>query len=391
MCGNSVLNDASESIGWRALYERLGWLILLFMTPFGYTFYRNQPEHFGILPDGKSAYVDTTSDIAFNCDGAEEKLESVENSQMGGRSQQMQQLQQEQQDSTRGNDVEVQAISAKEAFGTIKFWSNSVGVAIVGLSGATFWFHLKHLTQDFYGIENSRSILNYLYPVIAASNLVGRLLSGIMIDYLRPKKLDYLVLCVCLMMQTITMFIVPAFSLHIGFLYLFCILQGLTDSTAMNVSATVFANSFGRKELNEIQGRADALVVFGSAIGPFPYGYVREVTGSYIPAFLIGSIFPASLMCWVYFSNRYSTEGRNGRYATLFSVNQDNDAGCADIEYFEDNEESKTDEYDCKYELGGHTSHLGIKNGGTIDLTSLGMSARREKAGSTSSASTSCS
>ena len=333
MYGNSVLNDASASIGWRALYERLGWVTLLFMAPFGYTFYRNQPEHFGILPDGKSVGVDTTSDIAFNCDGAE-KLESVENSEMGGRSQQIQQLQQEQQDSMRGNDVEEQAISAKEAFGTIKFWSNSVGVAIIGLSGATFWFHLKHLTQDFYGIENSRSIFNYLYPVIAASNLMGRLLSGIMIDYLRPKKLDYLVLCVCLMMQTITMLIVPALSLHVGFLFLFCMLQGLTDSTAMNVSATVFANSFGRKELNEIQGRADALIVFGSAIGPFPYGYVRDVTGSYTPAFLIGSIFPASLRCWVYFSNRYGTEGRrNGRYATLFNVSQDNDAECADIEY----------------------------------------------------------
>ena len=366
----SVLNDASESIGWRALYERLGWMILLFMAPFGYTFYRNQPENFGLLPDGKCAIVDATSCTVAdgNGDGIDEKLEAVE-SREEERQLEEPQLQQRRHGVTEGNDIDEQDICAKEAFSTVKFWSNSIGVAIIGLSGATFWFHLKQITQDFYGIENSHSLLNYLYPVIAISNLTGRLLSGIMIDYLRPKKLEYLVLCVCLLMQTLTMLIVPTLSVHVGFLFLFSIFQGLTDSTAMNVSATVFANYFGRKELNEIQGRADALIVFGSAIGPFPYGYIRDVTGSYVPAFLVGSIFPASLMCWVYLSNRYTREeGGNGKYATLSNTNQDNDVDYhADVENIEDCEGSKVDEHNCKYNFG-HPPSEEEEDGGKIRM-----------------------
>ena len=160
--------------------------------------------------------------------------------------------------------------------------------------------------------------------------------------------LEYLVLCGCLMLQTITMLIVPTLSVHVGFLFLFCVLQGLSDSTAMNVSATVFANSFGRKELNEIQGRADALVVFGSAIGPFPFGFVRDVTGSYVPAFLAGSIFPASLMCWVYFSNRENSNG-NGKYSTLLSNNNNREDGIGHGDILDDGA-SNFNEDDCNCE-----------------------------------------
>ena len=327
-----ILNNASDTIGWRTLYERLGWVIILFMAPFGYIFYRHQPEHYGLLPDGKIAADMSSKGIyggSSTREGEEEEMGIDSMGINGSKEQPQEQEQQQRQEEAEIQCVE-QEMSAKEAFVTEKFWSNSIGVAIIGLSGATFWFHLKKITQDFHGVENSHSLLNNLYPVIAISNLMGRLLSGTMIDYLRPKKLEYLVLCGCLVLQTITMLIVPTLSIHVAFLYLFCILQGLADSTAMNVSSTVFANSFGRKELNEIQGRADALIVFGSAVGPFPYGYVRDVTGSYQPAFLVGSIFPLLLMFWVYHSNTpKQRRGGEGKYATLINSNQeeDNDDG----------------------------------------------------------------
>ena len=49
----------------------------------------------------------------------------------------------------------------------------------------------------------------------------------------------------------------------------------------MNVASVVFANNFGRKYLGEIQGLADSLGVLGSALGPFPFGLVKNQTGSY--------------------------------------------------------------------------------------------------------------
>ena len=71
----------------------------------------------------------------------------------------------------------------------------------------------------------------------------------------------------------------------------------------MNVASVVFANNFGRKYLGEIQGLADSLGVLGSALGPFPFGLVRDQTGSYNTAFLVGSFFPLITAFWVYWSS----------------------------------------------------------------------------------------
>ena len=85
----------------------------------------------------------------------------------------------------------------------------------------------------------------------------------------------------------------------------------------MNVASVVYANYFGRENLGEIQGRADAMGVLGSALGPLPFGYVRDVTGSFNSAFVFGAIFPFACAVWVAIAGKRQVE-RN-KYLSLGS------------------------------------------------------------------------
>ena len=79
----------------------------------------------------------------------------------------------------------------------------------------------------------------------------------------------------------------------------------------------MFANNFGRKYLGEIQGLADSLGVLGSAIGPFPFGLVRDQTGSYNMAFFVGSFLPLITALWVYWSSSGRLRMREQAYLEL--------------------------------------------------------------------------
>ncbi|MCE9603521.1 MAG: MFS transporter [Planctomycetia bacterium] len=59
----------------------------------------------------------------------------------------------------------------------------------------------------------------------------------------------------------------------------------------------VFPRLFGRRELGRIQGAAQMLTVFASALGPILFGASIEFTGSYRPA-IIGMAFIVLLVGW---------------------------------------------------------------------------------------------
>ena len=63
------------------------------------------------------------------------------------------------------------------------------------------------------------------------------------------------------------------------------VLQSFATSINLNTGNCAFAQFFGRKHLGEIQSYAHAAVVAGSAFGPYPFGYIADVTGSFLPAF----------------------------------------------------------------------------------------------------------
>jgi OFA family oxalate/formate antiporter-like MFS transporter len=58
---------------------------------------------------------------------------------------------------------------------------------------------------------------------------------------------------------------------------------------------------FGTKSLGQLIGFIHAISLSGGAIGPLLAGYIVDVTGSYVLAFLTGAIFLvlASFLAWL--------------------------------------------------------------------------------------------
>ena len=51
---------------------------------------------------------------------------------------------------------------------------------------------------------------------------------------------------------------------------------------------------YGREHLGAIQGVGSAMVVFGSALGPFPFALIKDTTGSYAAALWMGALLPGA-------------------------------------------------------------------------------------------------
>lgn len=283
-----ILNIGIENVGWRAVYVNLGFTSILFMAPFGYMFYRPQPENFGLLPDGKDPAV-AVAHTAKEKSGESEEAAPDDDAAAAS-------------DGDNNNNSEVNW-EAKDAFKTMRFWSNTTSVAVIAATATAFWFHLKSVMVD-YSIDSG--LVHVIYPILAVSGFIGRIWSGRLIDTFEEN--GYLVLVIGLLLQVVAMVLIPTMAIHEGFLVLICILQGFASSFVQNTSSVVFANFFGRAHLAEIQGRVDAFGVLGSAIGPFPFGFVRDLTGSFNSAFMVGAIFPLCCAILVYYEGRKFAE-----------------------------------------------------------------------------------
>merc|ERR1719491_1257972 len=80
--------------------------------------------------------------------------------------------------------------------------------------------------------------------------------------------------------------------------YIVAVLMGSSGSFCSNVRSTVYAEYYGRKNLGAVQSVASSLTVFGSAIGPFPFGIARDLTGSFALPFGVASVFPL-VAAWI--------------------------------------------------------------------------------------------
>ena len=70
------------------------------------------------------------------------------------------------------------------------------------------------------------------------------------------------------------------------------------------VSGVVWANYFGRKHLGSISGVARLAGTIGSALGPMPFGIIRDVMGSYNPLLTIVTIPTLALTVACFFVHK---------------------------------------------------------------------------------------
>ena len=247
----SIAHRLINNSGWRNAWVSLGfalWTLLLIPVAL---FIRRSPESVGQLPDGGKK---NTGD-------------------MPGKQ-------------NAGNKIEA-SFTLRQAMKTRAFWLLLItGTSLPLLATALFFHHVSLMGS--MGI--SPAVAASVYIVIGPMNMLGTFTAGFMADKI-PNR--YLLAASQLLMIATMLWIFTISSTWQALVY--GAMMGLTIGFSSNINTVIWANYFGRRRLGSIRGVAAACMVTSAALGPLPFGFLFDNTGSYSLAILISLSLP--LIC----------------------------------------------------------------------------------------------
>lgn len=249
-----LINWMIPQIGWRLSYMALGVMLLLLMAPLGYLFIRENPEQYGLLPDGD--------------------LRREPPAQETGQAQ------------ARGRVVE-REMTREEALRTPTFWILAAGASSLTMLSTAIFFHLVSIFADN---QLPPSVAASVYVPIAATTALMTLVSGVLLDRI---SLRY-ALAASLFLLALSMGLVQVLS-SVALALVFGVLWGATTGLFRVVSTVAWAHYFGRRHLGAISGAASTIMIIGAAIGPIPLGVARDLLGSYNLALTLLALIPLGL------------------------------------------------------------------------------------------------
>lgn len=228
---------------WRLAYGFLGLALLFLMAPIGFFLFRNRPEDYQLSPDGINTLDRDKNQLASKDLLGEENW------------------------------------TLKESMQTRVFWILVIGLASFTMLSTGLFFHLVSILGD-RGLDPSAAAAVF-FPVAlaaAATNLAG----GFLADRIPLRFL----LAFGLLLQAGSLLMAQTLQ-GTDTAFLFGIALGATSGIFQNLSTVVWPSFFGRENLGSIYGFTSATGVLGAALGPLPFGIVRDLTGSYQPALFI--------------------------------------------------------------------------------------------------------
>jgi MFS family permease len=187
--------------------------------------------------------------------------------------------------------------SLKEAIRTPQIWITicmffCFGYSMISLS--------VHLVPHIINIDISAALAATVLSLVGAFNIVGRLLFGAIGDrigsiqgYALGFAIGFVSLLAMLFMHQAWMF------------FVFAAFWGLCSGGIGSVQTTVIAELFGLKSLGLIFGFCGLGVMIGGSIGPVVTGYLFDIQGNYIAAFIVCAIFTVMGIVFNYWLRRY--------------------------------------------------------------------------------------
>ncbi|MCC6453375.1 MAG: MFS transporter [Caldilineaceae bacterium] len=219
-------------LGWRMAWVTLGALALAVMLPAGWLFFRDRPELYGLLPDGRAP---TPAEVA--AAGKEEHW------------------------------------TLAEARRTPIFWLFAVACTVLSIITAGLVFHQTSLFE-VHGVDGSLTVLCFQLQALFA--IVGNLGIGYLFDHVPTRRL--LALQMILLGAAIVQMQLLQSMLDV---VIYSALMGLTTGSFRVMDATVWARYFGRLHLGSIRGATMIGTVGGTALGTFMLGLAYDLTGGY--------------------------------------------------------------------------------------------------------------
>ena len=236
-----------ETIGWRSTYLILAAAALIFCVVLPGLLIINKPEDLGQVPDGPASSKHETAKI----DG--QKYKNLYKTPVD--------------------------FTAKEALRTRALW------LLVGYGALSMLVAMgagTHIIAFQFDIGISATTAGMVGGIFSAVMGIGQL--GIGLLGLRI-KMHYL--AVCSMIIAVVGFSMLLFAQSLPLMIAYAIIFGIGSSVQFIAIGNLFPDYFGRSQFPKIMGYTMPFNTFISSIGAPVAGYIRDTTGSYMPAFRI--------------------------------------------------------------------------------------------------------
>jgi MFS family permease len=231
----ALSNWLIDEVGWRMAWIALGLLVLAVMLPAGWLFFRDRPELYGLLPDGRAP---TPAELTAN--GKEEHW------------------------------------TLAEARRTPIFWLFVVACSSLSMITSGVVFHQTSLFQ-VHGIERDLTVMAFQIQALFA--IIGNVGIGYLLDHVSPRHL------LALQMVCLIGGLIQLQMLHDATgVVIYSALLGLTAGSFRVMDATVWAKYFGRLHLGSIRGATMIGTVGGTSLGAYFLGLSYDLSGSYATA-----------------------------------------------------------------------------------------------------------
>ncbi|MFC2035443.1 MFS transporter [Chloroflexota bacterium] len=245
-----LIHNLITNIGWRNAWLVLAFVIWAALLLPAILLVRRSPESVGLLPDG---YPSQPKDQVEK--GAADNIQEVN-------------------------------LSLGEVLRTRTFW-------LLVLAGSAFPLIATALGFHHISLLASKGILAgvaaAVFGVMAPMQIVGSFVAGFMADRF-PNR--YLLALGQGLLVTAMLWTFLISSTWQAFVYGAII--GLAGGFSMTISAVIWPNYYGRLHLGSIRGVVTASMVGFAALGPLPFGWIYDLTGSYSLAILVFLMLPLS-------------------------------------------------------------------------------------------------
>jgi sugar phosphate permease len=223
--------------GWRTAFLFAGTVILL-TIPTTLGLIRTRPSEKGLLPDGESV--------------------------------------------SKGDMVESEGLTVQEAVRTTSFWL--IG-AMMFLFGAVVMGVVVHLMSYLTDIGHSRRTASFVFAVMTALTVVGKIGIGFIAD--RWGLRQALALTYSLITAGI-LFLLGAKSLLVACASV--VVYGFAAGAPLLINPALTAECIGLRQFGAVYGSLTLISTLGTGIGAFLAGAVYDTTQSYIPVFVLFAV-----------------------------------------------------------------------------------------------------
>jgi MFS family permease len=251
-----LAQQLSDHFGWRVAYAVLGVAVAVILLPPVLAFSRRDPADMGLLPDGEPPPAgESHKGFALY----ERELE--------------------------------RSVRPEVAVRMPSFWllAAAFGLTMAGLSSVLL-YQIPLMIDRGMAAQRASLVLG----ATAAMGVVGKLGFGALLDRFDQRRVA--AVCFCLQAVGVGLLMIPTHNLAV--LVCYVVLYGYAMGGNATLVASLIGEAFGRLHYGAISGRFTPFVVLAQAIGVPTMGYVRDVTGSYVPAMvaIIAGAFTAAAL-----------------------------------------------------------------------------------------------